>query len=217
MSFLTQALADLLYAAIGHDHDGNYSPLGHNHDGSYSPLGHNHDGSYSPLGHNHDSSYSPLGHNHDGSYLASLSGLVMMFGGAAAPAGWLLCDGAAVSRSTYAGLFAAIGTTWGVGDGSTTFNVPDLRGRAPIGVGTGAGLTARALAAQVGAETHQLTINEMPAHTHQVDSRFSTVAGSVPASVSGSIQTNYNTNSRGGDAAHNNMQPSVAVNFIIKT
>jgi microcystin-dependent protein len=61
------------------------------------------------------------------------SGAMVDFAGATAPTGWLLCDGAAVSRTTYAGLFTAIGTAYGAGDGSTTFNVPDLRGR--IGVG----------------------------------------------------------------------------------
>src|SRR3990172_12282623 len=69
------------------------------------------------------------------------SGVMQMFGGAAAPAGWLLCDGAAVSRTTYADLFAAIGTAFGVGDGGTTFNIPHLKGRAPIGGGTGVRLS----------------------------------------------------------------------------
>lgn len=72
------------------------------------------------------------------------AGSMAMFAGAAAPTGWLLCQGQAVNRTANAALFAAIGTTWGAGDGSTTFNVPDLRGRAPIGAGTGVGLTARA-------------------------------------------------------------------------
>jgi len=70
-------------------------------------------------------------------------GVVTAYGAAAAPSGWLLCDGSAVSRTTFARLFAAIGTTFGVGDGSTTFNVPDLRQRFPLGVaasGTGSTL-----------------------------------------------------------------------------
>ncbi len=96
--------------------------------------------------------------------LASLvpAGSIVEFAGAATPAGYLLCNGSAVSRATYAGLWNAIGTTWGAGDGSTTFNLPDLRGRAPIGAGTGAGLTARALAAKAGEETHVLTTGEVP-------------------------------------------------------
>jgi microcystin-dependent protein len=90
------------------------------------------------------------------------AGSVQAYAGAAAPTGWLLCDGSAVSRSTYARLFVAIGTTWGVGDGSTTFNLPDLRGRVPVGAGAGAGLTARTLAETSGTETH----TGVTAHTH---------------------------------------------------
>ena len=79
----------------------------------------------------------------DGNYLGqAMAGIIQMFAGATPPSGWLICDGSAVSRTTYATLFAAIGTTWGTGDGSTTFNLPDLRGRAPIGAGTGSGLTS---------------------------------------------------------------------------
>jgi microcystin-dependent protein len=63
------------------------------------------------------------------------------YGGASAPTGWLLCDGSAVSRTTYYALFQAIGTGWGVGDGSTTFNLPDAIGAAPVGVGTSTGYT----------------------------------------------------------------------------
>lgn len=88
-------------------------------------------------------------------------------------AGCLLCDGSAVSRTTYAALFAAIGTTYGAGDGSTTFNVPDLRGRVPLGAGTGtaAGATAHARGSQPtsgagGEEAHTLSTAEMPSHNH---------------------------------------------------
>src|SRR5690606_28135610 len=75
-------------------------------------------------------------------YLESIipAGMIAPFGGSSIPDKWLECDGSAVSRSTYSSLFAAIGTTWGVGDGETTFNVPDLRGRTLIGAGTGSGL-----------------------------------------------------------------------------
>jgi microcystin-dependent protein len=67
---------------------------------------------------------------------ATPSGSILMFAGSTAPANWLLCDGAAVSRATYNKLFQAIGTTWGAGNGTTTFNLPDMRGFAPVGVGT---------------------------------------------------------------------------------
>lgn len=63
------------------------------------------------------------------------TGMVVMFGGAAAPSGWLLCDGSEVSRTTYGDLFNVIGTIYGVGDDTTTFNLPDMRGRAPYGIG----------------------------------------------------------------------------------
>ena len=78
----------------------------------------------------------------------NVTGIIIAYGGSAAPAGFLLCDGSAVSRTTYADLFAALGTTWGAGDGSTTFNLPDLRGRSALGAGTGSGLTPRSLRRQ---------------------------------------------------------------------
>lgn len=93
------------------------------------------------------------------------AGVVITYAGSTAPEGWLLCDGSAVSRDTYATLFNVIGTTYGVGDGSTTFNLPDLSGRVVIGVsGT------HALASTGGSETHTLTESELPAHSHIVPS-----------------------------------------------
>lgn len=92
------------------------------------------------------------------------------FAGVAAPAGWLLCDGSAVSRTTYAALFAVIGTTWGVGDNSTTFNLPDLRRRVTIGSGgaaiSGPGNTVGSVG---GEETHVLSQAEMPSHSHPIN------------------------------------------------
>ena len=93
-------------------------------------------------------------------------GTVLPYAGSSAPTGWLLCQGQAVSRTTYATLFALIGTTYGSGDGSTTFNLPDLKGRAPIGSGTGSGLTARTLGQKYGAETETIDASELPSHTH---------------------------------------------------
>lgn len=96
-------------------------------------------------------------------------GMVMPFAGATTPDGWLLCDGSAVSRIAYAALFSSLGGTWGTGDGSSTFNVPDLRGRAIIGAGTGSGLTARTRGTQnIGEETHVLLTVELASHTHAV-------------------------------------------------
>ena len=86
-----------------------------------------------------------------------------------APTGWLLCNGDAVSRSTYSALWTALGTTsspYGQGDNSTTFNLPDLRSRVPIGVGTGSGLTARTLGGTVGEESTTVQQTNLPTHSH---------------------------------------------------
>ena len=94
----------------------------------------------------------------------------LIFSAASARVGAVLCDGRAVSRSdpTYAALFAAIGTTYGTGDGSTTFNVPNYLGRTLVAAGQGAGLSNRALGSTFGEETHSLSIYEMPSHTHGI-------------------------------------------------
>ena len=105
------------------------------------------------------------------------AGMLMPYAGASAPTGWLLCYGQAISRTTYADLFATVGTTYGNGDGSTTFNLPDLRGRTIAGKddmgGTSANrltsaLNGDALGATGGAENHTLTSGEMPSHQHFV-------------------------------------------------
>src|SRR4029077_4319533 len=97
------------------------------------------------------------------------AGIMAFFSGPNPPAGWLVADGTAVSRTgATAALFAAIGTYWGVGNNTTTFNLPDLRGRVPIGyvnIPVG-GITARAFATRGGEENHQISIGEMPAHDH---------------------------------------------------
>lgn len=98
-------------------------------------------------------------------------GTVLPFAGAAAPDGWALCEGQAVSRTDHAALFAVVGSRYGAGDGITTFGLPDLRGRAVIGAGAEvageAPRSARALGAAGGAESVTLTIDQIPAHTHQ--------------------------------------------------
>lgn len=164
-------------------------------------------------------------------------------GGTIPPIGWLLCNGSAISRATYADLFAAIGTAWGAGNGTTTFNIPDLRGKAPIGAGTGSGLTARTLGAtNIGEETHLLTVSEIAshnhtqnAHHHKVDETPTVSEASgfgIPASTAtfqdramvhsvalptDSEDTTPTNNASGGGGTHNNMQPSAVVNFIIRT
>jgi len=146
-------------------------------------------------------------------------GTLVPFGGASIPSGWLECNGAAVSRITYADLFAVVGTTYGAGDGSTTFNLPDLRGRTSIGKGTGSGLTPRALGATGGAETHTLSAAEMPAHTHATTLRSDTVAGALQSTAGqsdGSITVSYTSTSAGGGGAHNNLPPFVVTAWLIK-
>ena len=158
------------------------------------------------------------------------SGSLMPYAGSSAPTGYLLCDGAAISRTTYSALFALVGTTYGSGDGSSTFNIPDLRGRVIAGqddmggvsadrlTGLSGGVDGDILGGTGGAETHTLSIAEMPAHTH--DSGFSVSSDSTsggdpiyrPPGGSG-----LNTGSTGGGNAHNNIQPTIILNYIIKT
>ena len=106
-----------------------------------------------------------------------------------APTGWLLCNGNAVSRTTYSALWTALGPTsspYGQGDGSTTFNLPDLRSRVPIGVGTGSGLTNRTLGGTVGTETETLTSSQIPAHSHP-----NTVSGGSTGTMSANASHNH--------------------------
>lgn len=150
-------------------------------------------------------------------------GVMEMYGGDIAPAGWLMRDGSAVSRTTYAALFAAIGTKFGAGDGSTTFNLPDARGRSPLGAGQGntaegGGLgTNRAVGATGGAETHTLTTAQLPAHSHGISGQTISTGGASPAFTTGGSAQSSSTQSAGSGQAHNNMHPFLAVNFIIKT
>ena len=147
------------------------------------------------------------------------TGEIRMFGNTSPPdAFWFPCDGAAVSRATYAGLFAIIGTSFGVGDGSTTFNVPDMRSRSPIGEGTGVGLATRAMGAIGGEEAHVQTLSELAAHTHpQATTTLLSTAGSQHQTPTGT-----NNRARGGTTSvsgssdpMNVMHPFQAVAFFI--
>lgn len=121
------------------------------------------------------------------------TGAILDHGGATAPTGFLLCDGTAVSRTTYAALYAALGgaaSPWGQGNGTTTFNVPDMRGRVTVGK-AGAG-TFFNLAAVGGEETHTLIIGEMPSHDHGSSTSSvsaGTPAGTVSVAASGILTT----------------------------
>lgn len=156
-------------------------------------------------------------------------GSIMAFAGATAPAGWAICDGAEVSRVTNAGLFALIGTTYGVGDGSLTFNLPDLFGKFPLGRG-GAGYP---LGDSGGAASVALTTNQLPAHTHgsagahNHDVSARATAGTTPGSQAVSAATGAGTlttttdgahthASVGGGDAHENMPPYTVIIYIIR-
>jgi microcystin-dependent protein len=145
------------------------------------------------------------------------------------PAGWLLCDGSIYSASAYPTLSVGLGSTYG-GNGTTTFAVPNLKGRMPVGLDS-TQTEFDALAETGGSKTHTLTSAEMPSHTHIQDSHTHNVGwdGAGVASgglsvwglqssgnnkqTSGTISTNQNT---GGGGAHNNLQPYLVMNYIIR-
>lgn len=157
-------------------------------------------------------------------------GEIRMFGGNFAPNGWALCDGQLLAVSQNDALFSLLGTIYG-GDGRTTFGLPDMRGRAPIHAGTGPGLSNRRVGAKLGASDVTLAANQTAAHTHglKASSTAGTSAnptGSSPAAVplvarydSGSAaaasMSAAVSDSPGGGQPHTNLQPYVAVNFII--
>jgi microcystin-dependent protein len=142
-------------------------------------------------------------------------GVITQFGGSTAPTGWVLCDGTAYSRTvTYNNLFTAIGTTYGVGDNSTTFNVPNLKGRVPVGLDS-TQTEFDALAETGGAKTHTLITAEIPSHSHS-SLQLGNAGGSTGIPVTGTVTTDTTTGSTGGGGAHNNLQPYIVVNYIIK-
>lgn len=153
------------------------------------------------------------------------AGMIISFGGNTPPDGWAICDGAAISRTEFPETFAAIGTIWGVGNGTTTFNLPDFMGRTLIGSGEGAGLTERNIGDKEGVETVTLAISEIPAHSHaerggnNAAAYYATGSGSSPgfyAPPEYSAANRIKTDSEGGGGTHENMQPSVCVHMIIK-
>lgn len=174
----------------------------------------------------------------------SYIGEVRMFSGNYAPDGWHLCDGTLMSISAYEALYSLIGTSFG-GNGATTFGLPDLRGRLPIGQGTGSGLTPRVLGQTGGTEMVTLTPANIPSHTHAVNTVAATATtGTLVADVNGApgnltfaqaangVKDYMNNNaptptiatladgsiSNSGPTQtqpHQNMMPSFVVNYII--
>ena len=160
----------------------------------------------------------------------SPTGSVIAFAGTAAPTDWLLCYGQAVSRTTYAALFAVVSTTYGVGDGSSTFNLPDLRGRVVAGQDDMGGSSANRLTDQSGgldgdtlgdtggAETHTLVTGELPASALSHSALTSVGSGGTnafPGAGTTGAQSGSTSNMGSGDA-HNNVQPTIILNYIIK-
>lgn len=160
-------------------------------------------------------------------FISGATGMVLPFAGSTAPSGFLLCYGQAVSRTTYADLFTVISTTYGVGDGSSTFNLPDLRGRIIAGLDNLGGSSANritdaqadSLAGVFGTETHTLTTAEMPAHSHGLTTFKTNTTGSNPRHLLDGNSNNSaaTTDSAGSGDAHNNVQPTIFMSYIIKT
>jgi microcystin-dependent protein len=157
-------------------------------------------------------------------------GSLVDWGGSGDPAdiNWLLADGRAISRTAYPLLFTALGTTYGAGDGSTTFNIPDLRGRVSIGpdnMGTAQGDAGRipsndARGNTDGAATHTLSISEIPSHDHGLRRHTnlspSALGGNTAAPVGAGDTSAGVTFTTGGGGAHNNLQPYQVINKIIR-
>lgn len=148
-------------------------------------------------------------------------GSIMPYPKATAPENWLICDGSAISRTDYSELFNAIGTTFGEGDGSTTFNLPNIKGRTIVGLDTD-DTDFNTIGKTLGEKTHTLTVAEMPEHNHKMpidsfvnsDSQTNVKSG---GHVSYETQgQNYGTTSAGGSQPHNNIQPSFVATYIIK-
>lgn len=152
---------------------------------------------------------------------AQPAGSISAYAGSDIPDGWLLCDGATIARVQYPALFAAIGITYGLGNGTTTFRLPNLAGRVIVARDPSQNEFA-ALGKTGGAKTHTLTLGEMPQHTHgqQVTANEGGPAGRIDYTRDGagwSYPQGTTTEAAGGSQPHNNLQPFLTLAYIIKT
>lgn len=152
-------------------------------------------------------------------------GQIMMVGFNFAPRGWAFCDGQLLPIAQNQALFALLGTTYG-GNGTTTFALPDLRGRVPIHKDQGPGLSNYSLGQMGGAERVTLTTNEMPTHSHSINASTNEATDTQPTGkylATGNAYTNtanttMNSNAAaltGGNQSHENRQPFLVINFVI--
>ncbi|CAD7730955.1 hypothetical protein LMG31884_45530 [Xanthomonas hydrangeae] len=161
-------------------------------------------------------------------------GEIRMFGFGRTPQGWQACDGSLLQISEYEPLYVLLGTVYG-GNGTSTFGVPDLRGRLPIHQGQGPGLSNYVLTQHAGTETVTLTDLQMPAHTHTAQATTTAAtatapAGLLPAAVNGSTfyvsdatggttlaMSTQSTSFAGGNQPHDNLMPTLTVQYCIAT
>ena len=149
------------------------------------------------------------------------AGVMFPFAGLNPPEGYLICAGQEVSRVEYASLFEVIGELYGSGDGQTTFNLPDLRGRMPLGKDSMNGISANrvenedadSLGGNAGSEKHLLTQDELPSNNGYISH---SMRGQGDSGGSFSYVHSLNTGPVGSDMPHNNMPPYLTVNYIIK-
>ncbi|WP_312130755.1 phage tail protein [Diaphorobacter nitroreducens] len=165
--------------------------------------------------------------------MESFIGDIRLFAGNFAPQGWMFCNGALLSISENDALFALIGTTYG-GDGQTTFAVPDLRGRVPVGQGTGPGLSNRIMGQRFGSETVTLLAPQLPQHSHALNATTATASSPQPggrlfaqtgsdnlygpAPATDPQPQTFAANAvtvSGGSQPHDNVMPSMGLNYII--
>lgn len=160
------------------------------------------------------------------SFIAS----IILFAGNFAPRGWAFCQGQILSIAQNTALFSLLGTTFG-GNGQTTFALPDLRGRVPVHPGQGPGLSAYSLGQSGGSETTTLLLSNLPAHSHALNAVSEAGDASAPAGAylanTGALDKEYKTSgtvvpmntgaigTQGSSQPFNNVQPYLAVNFII--